>query len=341
MGKQSARMWFDEYDHKDIYFDGHYHKQMYLSDENANLTLLWEKLAEVAVGFQFTWWEYAGGHFKAQGNFTIDWGDGTVEDYSNTSLSMIFPPYEESGVYTITITGNLVDISFEDAYGLREVLTPFPETMSDKTIFSYCFMDCEELVSVPEDLFVNCPNATNFYSAFRKCTSFEQIPENLFGTCINALSFQDCFRGCLYIKVPEKLFANCINATNFDGCFAGTRLATFPDNLFAYNTKAKYFVECFYNSRIKSVPDNLFGNNEELVNIKNCFAHCEYLTDVSETVFDGCPNITDCTMAFYNCQAITSAVPELWIRTNITAYENCYYYCYNAENYSDIPAGWR
>ena len=341
MGKQSARMWFDEYDHKDIYFDGHYHKQMYLSDENANLTLLWEKLEEAAAGFQFVWRGDAGGWFKAQGDFSIDWGDGTVEDYSHSSLTNVFPTYETNGKYTVKITGNLTDISFEEGYGLVEVLTPFPETMSSKTNFSYCFMDCEDLVSVPEDLFVNCPNATSFGMAFYGCTEFVDIPENLFSTCFNAVNFGGCFRGCLFTKIPEKLFANCMNAVSFYGCFANTWLATLPDNLFAYNTKATNFGECFYGSRIRAVPDNLFGNNEELANIKNCFAHCEYLTDVSETVFDGCPNITDCTMAFYNCQAITSAVPELWIRTNITAYEDCYYYCYNAENYSDIPSDWR
>lgn len=44
MGRQSARLYFQGKDHKDIYFRGNYHYQMYLSDEEGNLTLVWEKL---------------------------------------------------------------------------------------------------------------------------------------------------------------------------------------------------------------------------------------------------------------------------------------------------------
>ena len=44
MGKQSARIFFDNQDHKDIVFDGYYHTKMYLTDENGVATLVWEKL---------------------------------------------------------------------------------------------------------------------------------------------------------------------------------------------------------------------------------------------------------------------------------------------------------
>lgn len=39
MGRQSARLWYKNKDHKDIYFQGSYHDKMYLGS-----TLLWEKL---------------------------------------------------------------------------------------------------------------------------------------------------------------------------------------------------------------------------------------------------------------------------------------------------------
>ena len=340
MGRQSARMWFDEYDHKDIYFDGHYHKQMYLSDESKNLTLLWEKLAEV-VGFQFTLRTSNSGTFQVKGNITIDWGNGTVKEYSYSELTLIIPPYDtsESGVKTVTISGNLFDISFKNTYGLIQVLTPFPETMSAKENFSYCFYQCEDLISVPEDLFINCPNAINFGLAFYYVHDLE-VPENLFSTCFNAENFVGCFNG-LYTSIPENLFKNCINATNFQGCFRNSRIGTFPDNLFAYNTKATSFKECFYNSRITKIPSNMFGDNENLETVENCFGYCSNLITVREDVFDGCPNIINFNSAFYNCQGITSAVPELWNRTNVTDSENCFYYCINAENYSDIPSEWR
>lgn len=49
MGRQSSRLYFQGKDHKDIYYNGHYHDAMYLSDSNGNVTLVWEKLKGTLV----------------------------------------------------------------------------------------------------------------------------------------------------------------------------------------------------------------------------------------------------------------------------------------------------
>lgn len=41
MGKQSARLWFNGHDHKDIYYQGHYHDKMYIGSQ-----LVWERLGD-------------------------------------------------------------------------------------------------------------------------------------------------------------------------------------------------------------------------------------------------------------------------------------------------------
>lgn len=46
MGRQSSRIYLLGGDHKEVYYDGCYHKQMYLSDKEGKLTLVWEKLEE-------------------------------------------------------------------------------------------------------------------------------------------------------------------------------------------------------------------------------------------------------------------------------------------------------
>lgn len=46
MGRQSSRLYFQGKDHKDIYFNGHYHDAMYLSDSEGNVTLVWEKMKD-------------------------------------------------------------------------------------------------------------------------------------------------------------------------------------------------------------------------------------------------------------------------------------------------------
>lgn len=49
MGRQSARLIYQGKDHKDIYYNGHYHDAMYWSDNEGNVTLVWEKLKGTLV----------------------------------------------------------------------------------------------------------------------------------------------------------------------------------------------------------------------------------------------------------------------------------------------------
>lgn len=50
MGKQSSRIYYQEKDHKDIYYNGHYHSAVYLCKESADgkvkCELLWRKIFE-------------------------------------------------------------------------------------------------------------------------------------------------------------------------------------------------------------------------------------------------------------------------------------------------------
>ncbi len=46
MGRQSSRLYFQRKDHKDIYYNGHYHDAMYLSDNEGKVTLVWEKIKD-------------------------------------------------------------------------------------------------------------------------------------------------------------------------------------------------------------------------------------------------------------------------------------------------------
>ncbi len=44
MGRQSSRLYFQGKDHKDIYYNGHWHDEMYLSDDEGKVALTWKKL---------------------------------------------------------------------------------------------------------------------------------------------------------------------------------------------------------------------------------------------------------------------------------------------------------
>lgn len=69
-------------------------------------------------------------------NITIDWGDSTIDDYSES----IEHEYDEEGEYTITITG-VSEIHNSLLYGIRnvvEVIIPNNITSLPKTVFRDC-----------------------------------------------------------------------------------------------------------------------------------------------------------------------------------------------------------
>ena len=117
----------------------------------------------------------------------------------------------------------------------------------ESTTFLYCFNGCFALTSVPEGLFVNNPNVTDFSGCFRYCTSLTSVPEGLFANNPNVTDFSGCFNSCdALTTVPEGLFANNPNVTTFSDCFSGcSALTSVPEGLFANNPNVTTFSYCF------------------------------------------------------------------------------------------------
>lgn len=87
MGRQSSRLYFRGKDHKDIYYNGHYHDAMYLSDGEGNLTLVWEKLKGELIPY-ISMVSYVGGKYylvAESSEFTTDLGYPVL--YEGESLS--------------------------------------------------------------------------------------------------------------------------------------------------------------------------------------------------------------------------------------------------------------
>ena len=84
----------------------------------------------------------------------------------------------------------------------------------------------------------------------------------------------------------------------------------------------------------------------DTVLFKSTFRSMYYLVTVPSDLFDGFNtegksfNFDYC---FQRCTNITSAVPELWNRTdmNIVSHRGCFGFCTNAANYNDIPDDWK
>ena len=307
---------------------------------------------------------------------TVDWGDGTTPTTvaSGTALSSkdaFCHSYPLTYVnYNIIITSGQTDKTLQqippfgyDRRGSRGklvsidtpllntaetdfgscfsyyVLRSIPEDLfannPQATNFSYCFCSCTSLRSIPEDLFANNPQATNFSYCFSDCLSLQSVPEGLFAHNPQATDFGGCFSGTSLQSVPEGLFANNPQATDFSGCFNQAPLQSVPGGLFAHNPQATNFWCCFEGcTSLQSVPEGLFTNNTQVTNFKECFKDCTSLESVPTGLFANSPQVKDFTCCFEGCTALQSLPSGLFASTAATDF-NCFYRCTSLRS---IPA---
>ena len=239
---------------------------------------------EVSAGdtIQLPYEDYTSHGDATEFNFQVNWGDGTTETgITNDNISTKSKhQYQNAGTYDIKIKGKyeilvgspdamktanydklkkvkqwvttgLKYVAFNYCSNLNEIVSPtensfinligiylgytsiqsIPEDLfancPNVTNFSYLFDFCENLESIPANLFANCPNVTNFYCAFEECRSLESIPANLFANCPNVTNFESTFGNCKNItSIPEKLFDNCKKVESFKGTFWGCSMLT-------------------------------------------------------------------------------------------------------------------
>ena len=193
---------------------------------------------------------YSEGTETIEFNFQVDWGDGTTETgITNDNISTKSKhQYQNAGTYDIKIKGKYESLqcpsSSEDAenYDKLKKIKQWGTTGLKSVALFYCsnlneiasptknsfinlidiYLGDTSIQSIPEDLFANCPNVTNFSSTFFRCSNLTSIPENLFANCPNVTSFQGTFEHCSNLtSIPEKLFDNCENVENFWATFYG------------------------------------------------------------------------------------------------------------------------
>ena len=342
MGRQSARLLNNKKDHKNIFFNGHYHKQMWITDKNANPTLLWEKLVSRKV-FTFTVRDTmtsTAGVTPSPGKIlmnivtpynatpmVIDWGDGTTETTKGSTYFFHEFPTSDNSLYTVNIYyESLADFAGSIFYSgnyvsaIEEILTPLPvfegKIGQTEVTLGAMFSSCKSLKKVCSGFFDNyidygiLINAVGMFGN----SGIEQIPEE--------------FTRNVKIYMAN-MFYNCESLTYIDpSAFSNSEIDVRCFSVFQNCTA------------LKELPAFLFISSNEM-NFSNLFRECTNLSFVPTSFFDACPNILSVSYAFYRCTNITSKVPELWERDNISYYEDCYNACYKAENYAEIPSSWK
>ena len=343
MGRQSARMILGLNDHKDIYFNGYYHNQMWLTDANSNPTLMWEKLANDYFGLilkdTMIASDYGTGTpevgtvylevASADGsNLRIDWGDGTVESLQGRLAKHSYPT-SDGTEYDVKIYGPIGYFRpwrFENDNGssaVAEITTPLMATMTsneyaDYTDISLMFAYCKALKILPDNLFENFTGTrekyidTNMMFAY---SGIEHLPNNLFSDM--KIRGAGIFQNCTALKDINPTIFQRAEVETFWGMFSGcTSLVMINSGLFA---------------------------TDNMVEFTRCFENCTSLTVVPDNLFDYCPNIIRVDYCFAGCYSIITEVPRLWEREwyTISYYQDCYLQCYNVANYEEIPIDWR
>ena len=188
----------------------------------------------------------------ATGTYTVNWGDGTVEEKTDAATHT----YDVAGEYVITITGGLTAITFNNGgdklklleiqnwgdvvwstfasawYGCSNMditATDLPNS-SNVTTFASAWQDCSSLTSFP---LLDSSNVTSFARAWRDCsslTSFPLLDSSKVTTFASA--WQDCSS---LTSFPLLSFTKMTNGVS---CFFGVTLPTETWSQLLINTEA-------------------------------------------------------------------------------------------------------
>ena len=179
------------------------------------------------------------------------------------------------------------------------------------------FKGCQNITSIPENLFKNNVKAEQFYSTFAYCKNIISIPENLFKYNTKAIRFEGTFAGCEKItNIPENLFRYNILARDFSYAFQAVAITNIPENLFKYNIEAERFDHIFtYCIKLIQIPENLFRYNTKINDFHSSFSYCSKINNIPNNI-------------------ITKAKT---VKENGGNVDKMFFGCSNATNYYTLP----
>ena len=264
-------------------------------------------------------------------NITINWGDGTQEDYGTTGYFSHKYSVSEPSNFDIKIIGDIKGLNSKDLNkrtitGIKQWGTSKLESMEyafykqplefiandefgalqNITSFLYTFSGCSSLTSIPQGLFDNCTEVTNFSYTFSSCYHLASIPQGLFDNCTEVTNFSYTFSSCFDLtSIPQELFDNCTEVTSFAGTFNGcssTSLTSIPQGLFDNCTEVSSFESTFSSCHnLASIPQGLFDNCTKVTSFARTFKFCPYLTSIPQGLFDNCTEVTSFAGTFSGC----------------------------------------
>ena len=225
--------------------------------------------------------------------------------------------------------------------GCQNIIS-IPENLFKNNVEAEEFVDtfagCKNITTIPENLFKYNTKATRFEGTFAGCEKITSIPENLFKNNLEVQSFRSAFANChSIINIPENLFRYNNEVRIFDGIFGGCKnIASIPENLFRNNILARDFRNAFFGTNITSIPENLFKYNTEAKTFSDTFSRCINLINIPETLFKYNIEAEKFDNIFSYCTKLVQ-IPENLFRynTKINNLYSAFIYCNKINNISN------
>ena len=236
--------------------------------------------------------------------------------------------------------------SFYGTFSFCSSITAIPHELfhnnPQSVSFNQTFQGCK-ITSIPEDLFSNTPLAEDFTGTFRACDQLISIPEKLFWNCPNALFFGcnaardyhtpdiGCFERCEKLSgIPEQLFTHCPKAEDFtavfDGCYV---IQEVPGLLFARNPEIKYLYKTFSSCDIRQAPSILLDHNKKVIDASGMFEYNDAMAGESiYSILNG-----EKVHLYEREKYPQEFAPLLGL--------GCYHDCKNLSDYNNIPESFK
>jgi surface protein len=299
----------------------------------------------------------------AQGNYTVDWGDGVTENFtSNTKASHQYTYSSISSTITsdgfkqvlVTVTPqagqNLTVIDLQQTFTRTSLstsaqipwldiavagtnLTTIKLTGSINPTFTMGYLQRVNIVS---------SNLTSYASLFAYCAQLKNLTVNSNSTITNT---SNMFDGCISLEsIPLFNTASVTNMANmFDSCISLESVPLF--NTASVTNMANMFVGCV---SLKSVP--LFTTSS-VTTMASMFDSCTSLISIplfntpvlanTSSMFNGCSSlesvplfntasVTSMSQMFYSCSSLES-VP-LFSTASVTSMSQMFYSCSSLES---------
>lgn len=255
-----------------------------------------------------------------QPNILVDWGDGTESEVTSTTDTDRIHTYASTGVYDISIIGNMPGFKVNNNTSIRSLITAIVDfgRVGLKTLD---FFGCTNITSIPASgtMEVGYRGLSNMisFSGFMRGTGITSIPADIFDFSPIATTFSDIFSFTSITSIPSGLFDNNTQATSFGSAFSGcTLLNTYPLNLFDNNTAVLSFASTFRNCIALTQP-------------------LQFTNNTSVTIFDSVYNMSTTS------NAMSGNAPTLWLRTPTPSGTAAFRNCTGLANFAAIPSNFK